>query len=350
MLTNANSGHGTDRGCGVRALGARWVTSVLAAVCSLALFVTGFAVVFPVSTAYAEDTGSITVNYQDDDAPVPGAKTHLYHVADWNDANNGFTPMSQFKEYSVDWNVYGTDSETFRQLAETLAGYISRDNLKSQADHITDSTGLAVFNGLSRGLYLVTVDAYDGDSLTCKPSATLVVLPSDSGSMDVTLQPKTECSPRETPPPTPPTEKKVKKKVTKVWKNDTEANRPSKVIVQLLQDGKVYKEAELNADNDWTYEWSDLPAGHEYRIVEKTVAEHYTVLVDRETDETIITNTYNPPPNPPKKKTPPPSTPPSRTPPAETGSNVTTAAACAIGLSGAGLAVLRVRRKHKSNN
>ncbi|WP_152600677.1 hypothetical protein, partial [Bifidobacterium biavatii] len=232
MLTNANSGHGTDRGCGVRALGARWVTSVLAAVCSLALFVTGFAVVFPVSTAYAEDTGSITVNYQDDDAPVPGAKTHLYHVADWNDANNGFTPMSQFKEYSVDWNVYGTDSETFRQLAETLAGYISRDNLKSQADHITDSTGLAVFNGLSRGLYLVTVDAYDGDSLTCKPSATLVVLPSDSGSMDVTLQPKTECSPRETPPPTPPTEKKVKKKVTKVWKNDTEANRPSKVIVQ----------------------------------------------------------------------------------------------------------------------
>ncbi|MCH9277270.1 Cna B-type domain-containing protein [Bifidobacterium amazonense] len=348
MLANANGDH-DSRGCGVRALGARWVTSVLAAVCSLALLLTGFAVLLPASTAYAADgQGSITVNYQDDDAPIVGAQAHLYHVADWNGNNDGFTPTSQFKKYSVDWNISGADSETFRQLAETLAGYISRDTLKSQADQTTDSTGTAVFKDLSRGLYLVTVDAYDGDSLSCKASSTLVVLPSDSGSLDVTLQPKTECSPRETPPP--PTEEKVKKKVTKVWKNDTEANRPSKVIVQLLQDGKVFNEAELNAANGWSYEWSDLPADHEYRIVEKTVAEHYTVLVDRESDETIITNTYNPPPNPPKKKTPPPSTPPSRTPPAETGSNVTTAAACAVGLSGAGLAVLRVRRRHKASN
>ncbi|WP_206538643.1 hypothetical protein, partial [Bifidobacterium biavatii] len=124
MLANANGDHDVVRGCGVRALGARWVTGVLAAVCSLALFLTGFAVLLPMPTAYAADgQGSITVNYQDDDAPISGAQAHLFHVADWNASNDGFAPTSQFREYSVDWNVYGADSETFRQLAETLAGY-----------------------------------------------------------------------------------------------------------------------------------------------------------------------------------------------------------------------------------
>ncbi|KFI50697.1 adhesin [Bifidobacterium biavatii DSM 23969] len=285
------------------------------------------------------------MNYQDDDAPIVGAQAHLFHVADWNDANNGFTPTSQFKDYSVDWNVFGADSETFRQLAETLAGYISRDSLKSQADQLTDSTGTAVFNGLSRGLYLVTVDAFDGDSLTCKASSTLVVLPSDSGSLDVTLQPKTECSPK----PQTPEEKKTKLKVTKVWKNDGDGeSRPAKVTVQLLRDGEIYDEVSLNEANDWTHEWSDLPAEHEWRTVEKVVADHYTVLVDRENTEVLVVNTYQPGDHDhhgheDKKEH-------KGKKPAETGSNVSTVAACAVGLSGAGLAVLRVRRKHQANN
>ncbi|MCH9276156.1 Cna B-type domain-containing protein [Bifidobacterium amazonense] len=361
-----NANHGRVSGVSVRALWVRWLAFALASVCSITLAVS-MLIVAPVfsSTAYAaEEQGSITVTYKDGDIAIAGATTHLYHVADWNSSNDGFTPTSQFKDYAVDWDVYNMDSETYRQLAETLAGYISRDGLKSQADQTTDSTGAAVFKNLPRGLYLVVIDPYEGDSLSCKSSAVLVAVPSGTSadvSLDVTLTPKTECSPKKTPPPDTPPET-VKRKVVKKWANDSDSTRPSKVVVQLLQDGKVYAEAELNASNGWSYEWKDLPSGHEYRVVEKTVADNYTVLIDRESDETIVTNTYNPPNppddhNPPDDRTPPhedektpPNTPGKKTPPAETGSNVSTAAACAVGLSGAGLAVLRIRRRRMTDN
>lgn len=330
--------------------------SVIAIVCSLvlALAMCLAMVLIPVPVAMADDAadaGSITVNYEDGDTPIADATAHVYHIANWNNSNDGFTPTDQFKKYSVDWDVYGMNSETFRQLAETLSGYIARDTIDPLVSQKTDTDGVAVFGKLPRGLYVVIVDAFEGNGLTCKSSATIVSVPSGTAanaSLNVSLHPKTECSPKETPPPdVPPTEDRT---VSKVWKNDTVENRPRKIIVQLLRNGEVYDEVELNDDNNWTHTWTGLEADYEWHVVEKSVPDSYTVLVDREGAKTVITNTYTPPDTPPTNPptdNPPTDNPPPDTPPSfsKTGANVTTLSASAVGIAGLGLILLAVRRR-----
>ena len=368
-------GRGQDRGAaqvrGARAHDPRAAGGVFAAVCSLmlavAMLLTGF---MPVSALADETsgtesrTGSITVDYADEGAPIAGATVNLYHVADWapNSDHNTFTPISPFSDsgkYPLDWSLLNSGgSVDYQRFANTLVGLIEKNKPSAAATAATDANGGARFSGLPKGLYLVLIDGYDDGSITCGPSYVLVALPSksvddaDATTMDVTLEPKNDC---EATPPTPPTET-VRRKVVKVWKGDSAANRPGKIVVQLLQDGAVIDEVELNASNNWTHEWNDLPVGHDYQVVEKTVPDGYTVLTDRENDVITITNTHmppvTPPTTPPDDHTPPdtpPTTPPSNTIPllGKTGASVGIAAICAGTLGGLGL-ILFIRRRHKA--
>lgn len=367
--------HGRDQGRDVAVLDVREhpmrtvrMRSVFAAVCSLVLAFAMCLMGLTPIPAFADDasavsagSGSITVNYVDGDTPIAGAKVSLYHVADWapNSDRNTFAPVSPFNDsssYKLDWSLLNSGgSGDYQQFATTLVGLIEKNKPAATDTAATDAAGAARFAGLPKGLYLVLIDAYDDGTISCGPSYVLVALPSksadaaDAMTMGVTLEPKNDC---ETTPPTPPTET-VKKKVVKVWKGDSAANRPGKIVVQLLQDGTVVDEVELNASNNWTHEWTDLPAGHDYQVVEKTVPDGYTVLMDRENDVVTITNTYTPPstpPTPPDDHTPPtnpPTTPPSSNVPpiGETGSNVVVAAIGAGVLGGLGLILLMHRRR-----
>ncbi|MBW3078098.1 Cna B-type domain-containing protein [Bifidobacterium simiiventris] len=331
-MTDANCGRGFACGRGVLALGARWATFALAAVCSLALMLGACVLSFsPAANADESKTGSIAVEYKDDGDALAGASVSLYKVASWNAKNDGFEPTKPFADYSVDWDVFGADSETFRQLAETLSGYAARDAVSADATVKTDADGRASFDGLARGLYLVNVDAFKTDALACGASSTLTAVPSGTAadaSYDVKLQPKTECTPIEKPTT-------VERSVRKIWKNDSASVRPESITVQLLRDGKVFEEVKLTASNKWSYSWSGLASDHEWKIVEKNVPAKYTVLVDRENAETLITNTHTPPETPPSQ------------PPAQTGSDLTKAAAAAAGFSFIGLLLMR-RRKSRS--
>ena len=367
--------HGRNRGRDVAVLDVREhpmrtvrMRSVFAAVCSLVLaFAMCLMGLTPVpafaddASAVSTENGSITVNYVDGDTPIAGAKVNLYHVADWapNSDQNTFAPVNPFADsgkYPLNWSLLNNGSSgDYQQFATTLVGLIEKNKPAATGTAATDANGSARFANLPKGLYLVLIDAYNDGTISCGPSYVLVALPSKSAddanatTMGVTLEPKNDC---ETTPPTPPTET-VKKKVVKVWKGDSAANRPGKIVVQLLKGGTVIDEVELNASNNWTHEWTDLPAGHDYQVIEKTVPDGYTVLMDRENDVITITNTYTPPetpPTPPDDHTPPttpPTTPPSNnTPPiGETGSNVVIAAIGAGVLGGLGLILLMHRRR-----
>ena len=90
--------------------------------------------------------------------------------------------------------------------------------------------------------------------------------------------------------------------VEKIWhdKNDQDGIRPQSVTVKLLANGEEVQEAILSADNNWEYDFENLPLNGEdgkpidYRV-EEDVPAGYTVSYSgsAETDF-IITNTHTP--------------------------------------------------------
>ena len=56
--------------------------------------------------------------------------------------------------------------------------------------------------------------------------------------------------------------------VDKVWLNDSEADRPGKIDVELIRDGEVIETVELNNETGWEYDWEDLDSNYEYTVHE----------------------------------------------------------------------------------
>ena len=83
--------------------------------------------------------------------------------------------------------------------------------------------------------------------------------------------------------------------VTKVWEDNGNAAdmRPENIVVHLYQGDEPYNNmtVTLNAGNNWTYTWEDLPvAGGEYRAVEDPVPGYAGTAVT-EDGRTVLTNT-----------------------------------------------------------
>lgn len=123
---------------------------------------------------------------------------------------------------------------------------------------------------------------------------------------------------------------KVNISITKEWKGDEadSSKRPKSVKVGLFEGDKQIAEQSLSADNNWTYNWKDLPkfgsadpaeaAGKvavTYTVKELDPDPGYTVAVSEDTDTSdsfayTVTNTLNPTPPPtPDKPTPTPDKP-----------------------------------------
>lgn len=89
--------------------------------------------------------------------------------------------------------------------------------------------------------------------------------------------------------------------VTKVWQNDTEADRPEYVRVDLLNGETVIETVELTAENNWQHTFTGLPVAdalgnkYVYSIKEHPVAGYTTVVTGNPSEGFTITNTRNEP-------------------------------------------------------
>ncbi|MDY3233725.1 MAG: Cna B-type domain-containing protein, partial [Erysipelotrichaceae bacterium] len=104
-------------------------------------------------------------------------------------------------------------------------------------------------------------------------------------------------------------------KVSKLWAGDGEGTaRPVSIQVQLVHDGTSYGDpVTLDASNNWSYTWKDLPDEGNWNVSELNVPAGYTASVSESGKEFRITNTYHhetPSPTP----TPTPTATPSPTP------------------------------------
>lgn len=240
----------------------------------------------------------LTISYQHNGSAITGVPFELYRVADV-DAYCEFTLSGDFEGYPV--LVNNLSSAEWKTLAETLKGYVDRDQLKPFDQGRTNASGILHFpnqkSEMKPGLYLVIGRVYTSGSYTYTTEPFLVALPSldeeaNVWSYSVNTTPKHT---REDIPPTP-SDKTVDRKVLKVWKSESsEAQRPQEVIVQLLKNGAVYDTVTLSADNNWRYAWNDLPEyenGHliDWSVVEKET-KGYTVTVTQEGITFVVTNT-----------------------------------------------------------
>ncbi|TFJ93066.1 Cna B-type domain-containing protein [Lentibacillus salicampi] len=83
--------------------------------------------------------------------------------------------------------------------------------------------------------------------------------------------------------------------VSKQWKNDTPTDRPDSIIVELRQNGNVVDTAELTADMDWAYRFTNLEkydengVAYDYTVHEQNV-EGYQSTVEETDNSFEITN------------------------------------------------------------
>lgn len=213
---------------------------------------------------------------------VEGVTYSLWRVAKVSE-DVTFTLLSDFSASRV--RVNRTDD--WADIAETLAGWVEARELEPLDTADTDKTGEAAFTGLRTGLYLVIGEGYVYDGTVYQPDPFLVALPTRSDNTqpweyDVTTRRKASEK----------TGEALELRVLKLWQGDEGHFRPASVTVQLLRDGRVWDTVELNPRNGWEYCWHELSDEYTWRVVEASVPEGYTVLVQKDTAGFVIINTY----------------------------------------------------------
>lgn len=246
---------------------------------------------------------SLTVNYQYENTPVPGAHFSIYRVAAV-DAYGNYSPTPKFTDYPV--RITENTSEAWNEYALTFKLLVLADGVAAEAEGITNENGVLVFDELETGLYLVIADKCIYDKYTVIQTPAIVSLPyaqkgSSSWKYDVTVKPKNTRYENSGAGST------VSRRALKTW-NDAnyERYRVNEVEVTLLCDGEVYSTVKLNEESNWRYVWGNLPefdangSRIEWAIIEKTRVEDYFVKVQQSGVTFVITNTYKeivPPPD-----------------------------------------------------
>lgn len=224
---------------------------------------------------------SLTLRYA-----LSGVKFSVYKVADVK-SNVAFVPVGRFSAYPV--KMDGLDSRGWRTLAETLDGYVAHDSQARPVKTETTAGGIAVFDGLDAGLYLVTGENKAQNGLIYTPTAFLICLPnwqeSSQGGRwinDVTAAVKYE---------TVPEDETISIRALKSWDDSGKrANRPSEVTVALMRGNTVYDTVTLSAKNNWYYDWSGLSAQYRWRVVEVSGSDGYWVTTSQEGITYVVTN------------------------------------------------------------
>ena len=302
------------------------IASLLAAIFCLTLLTVPAAAYTRVDTAKPV---SLTLNYASEGSAIEGINVRLYKVYAMTDAVR-FNPTEEFlKFYGPKTNEEGqtvagefqfdvndekwqtTDSSgkshiNWQAITETLAALITRDLAAGNAPApvaagTSDANGQVVFdrdsqgNLLTAGLYLVIGEPKVDGRYTYTPQTFMTALPllksDDTWDYNAIANEKMGTH---YDPPGGGGSTTIAITVNKVWDDAGAENveRPASIEVQLLQNGNPYGgTVTLSADNGWYHRWSGLSSSSQWRIAEVDVPEGYTVSVERNTNEFIITNT-----------------------------------------------------------
>ena len=235
-----------------------------------------------VFAADPEQTGSIRLNY----SAVDNAEFKVYRAGEITD-NWEFVLTGAFQDIPADLN--DLDTEAMTELSETLAAYAAADGIEPDYSGRTDENGQVVFEGLTKGLYLIIGESVIWDGMRYDPVPFLLTVPSQDAEGAWNYQTEADVKYETSVPEKEETEYKV----VKYWVGDGSGNaRPVQITVDILRDGVLYDTQTLNAENNWTYSWTAEDDGSVWQVVEREIPDHYTVKVEKNKTMFLLTNTY----------------------------------------------------------
>ena len=235
-----------------------------------------------VFAADPEQTGSIRLNY----SAVDNAEFKVYRAGEITD-NWEFVLTGAFQDIPADLN--DLDTEAMTELSETLAAYAAADGIEPDYSGRTDENGQVVFEGLTKGLYLIIGESVIWDGMRYDPVPFLLTVPSQDAEGAWNYQTEADVKYETSVPEKEETEYKV----VKYWVGDGSGNaRPVQITVDILRDGVLYDTQTLNAENNWSYSWTAEDNGSVWQVVEREIPDHYTVKVEKNKTMFLLTNTY----------------------------------------------------------
>ena len=298
----------------------KWMVSLLSAALCLSMLAAPAGAYSRVDT---EKKCSLTLNYNDTERsfPMKDMELRLYKVADM-DATVRFsvenTDFAALKD-EIKWENFSLDNDKVKEnwdaLTTTLAGYVTADLADQAKDPAytakyhpatvkVDDKGEVKFEGLDCGLYLLMGSALKDGRYTYTPKSTLLTLPnleqkteiqpdgkevvvSENWQYDVAAKGKWDRSYKGGGSG----KNYISLSVLKQWEDDSPETRPGSVTVRLMNDGKEYDEVTLTASKGWKHTWNNLDKNAVWTLAEVDVPDDYTVLVDREGNTFVVTNT-----------------------------------------------------------
>ena len=245
---------------------------------------------------YAENiSGSIAVLGLLDNRPMDGVIFKAYQISDYDAESNQFDMRDVYRKYQIDLDM--SNASSIARFSESLWNYIRRDGVLFDYRAASDKTGVAVFEQLSPGMYLIVSDAFTQDNYKYTASPMLVWLPNLDGSGRLVYAAEIEAKfvGFKLPDPEKPDET-ITRRVLKTWDddNDSAGLRPREIWVDLLRDGIVYDTIKLNQKNSWRHVWPDLSPKYEWSVVEQDVPGEYRVDITRKGLTFVIENRYKP--------------------------------------------------------
>lgn len=237
--------------------------------------------------------GTISVIQEDMESgkPIAGIKLALYQIAEPSDENDyQLTEMFAASNLKIR-DLY--DDTKYRENIALLEQYIKEKNPISMQTQMTSADGLVKFENLPDGIYFIKQVNMESDfeemGFTYKTESYLVELPKieEDGekTRDVVCKPKGEIA-------YPEENKEII--VYKRWQdeNDRYGKRPKEIKVGLYAGEKQQEEVSLNAENNWSYKWTDLDSDMDWEIKEEEIPQGYSSKIRKEENVYIITNTY----------------------------------------------------------
>lgn len=229
---------------------------------------------------------TLTIQAVYEKMPLEGMRFGAVRVASMNDSGE-LTVEDDFAQYREQLDIRGKNDAAWLEMAQVLElDLFGREEIPMEAVAKADENGMARFEGLGQGLYLILCEGTVKDGYAYTGSAFFVCLPEQDGNVwnyDVQANAKPQKSPVTSD-----------YRVEKVWEDGCHPNeRPASITVELLCDGEVYDTITLPEDGHWQHTWENLNVNCRWTVREKAVSGYAEPAVTKDGNVFTITNTCN---------------------------------------------------------